>query len=109
MKSVHIAGRSGTSGLVLHEMVQRRADLRLLAPGVEGRDALDREAELLNTADVVVLCLPPAVAEKTLARITNPDVRVIDTSTAHGVTDGWVAVTLTDASGSAPWSRRHVM
>jgi N-acetyl-gamma-glutamyl-phosphate reductase len=90
MKSVYIAGRSGTSGLVLHEMVQRRADLRLLAPEVEGRAALEREAKLLNAADAVVLCLPPAVGEKTLARITNPDVRVIDTSTAHGVADGWV-------------------
>jgi N-acetyl-gamma-glutamyl-phosphate reductase len=90
MKSVYIAGRSGTSGLVLHEMVQRREDLRLLAPEVQGRGALDRETELLNSADVVILCLPPAVGEKTLARITNPGVRVIDTSTAHSVADGWV-------------------
>jgi N-acetyl-gamma-glutamyl-phosphate reductase len=89
MKSVYIAGRSGTSGLVLHEMIQRRADLRLLAPEVQGRDALDRETELLNTADVVILCLPPAVAERTLARITNPDVRVIDTSTAHSAAAEW--------------------
>jgi N-acetyl-gamma-glutamyl-phosphate reductase len=90
MKSVYIAGRSGTSGLVLHEMLRLREDLRLLATEVQGRDALDRETELLNAADVAVLCLPPPVAEKTLARITNPDVKVIDTSTGHGVTDGWV-------------------
>jgi N-acetyl-gamma-glutamyl-phosphate reductase len=90
MKSVYIAGRSGTSGLMLHEMVQKRTDLRLLASEVEGRAALERETDMLNAADVVVLCLPPAVAEKTLARITNPEVRVIDTSTAHGVADGWV-------------------
>ena len=90
MKSVYIAGRSGTSGLVLHEMVRRREDLRLLAPEVQGRDALERETELLNAADVAVLCLPAAVVNKTLARITNPDVRVIDTSTAHSVGDQWV-------------------
>src|SRR5947208_3212338 len=90
MKSVYIAGRSGTSGLVLHEMVQRREDCHLLAPEVRGRDPLDRETELLNTADVVVLCLPRTVVNETLARITNPDVRVIDTSTAHSAAEGWV-------------------
>lgn len=90
MKTVYIAGRSGTSGLVLHELMQRREDVRLLAPEIQGRDSLDREPELLNAADVVVLCLPPAVAEKALARITNPDVRVIDTGSAHSVADGWV-------------------
>ncbi len=89
MKSVYLAGRSGTSGLVLHEMLRLREDIRLPATEVQGRDALDRETELLNAADVAVLCLPPAVVEKTLTRITNPAVRVIDTSTSHGVADGW--------------------
>jgi N-acetyl-gamma-glutamyl-phosphate reductase len=71
-------------------MLRLREDVRLLVTEVQGRDALERETELLNAADVAVLCLPPAVAVKTLARVTNPDVRVIDTSTAHGVADGWV-------------------
>jgi N-acetyl-gamma-glutamyl-phosphate reductase len=70
-------------------MLRLREDIRLLATEVQGRDTLDRETELLNAADVAVLCLPPAIAERTLARITNPDVRVIDTSTAHDVADGW--------------------
>ncbi|MBA4191104.1 MAG: N-acetyl-gamma-glutamyl-phosphate reductase [Planctomycetaceae bacterium] len=90
MKSVYIAGRSGTSGLLLHEVLQKREDIRLLAPEVQGRDALDRETELLNTADVAILCLPSAAGKKALARITNPTVRVIDTSTTHSVADGWV-------------------
>ena len=38
---------------------------------------------------MAILCLPAAAVGKTLARITNPDVRVIDTSTAHGAADGW--------------------
>ncbi|MCE9565294.1 MAG: N-acetyl-gamma-glutamyl-phosphate reductase [Planctomycetes bacterium] len=90
MKSVYIAGRSGTSGLLLHEMLQKREDIRLLAPEVQGRDALDRETELLNTADVAILCLPSAAGKKALSRITNPTIRVIDTSTTHSVADGWV-------------------
>lgn len=90
MKSVYIAGRSGTSGLVLHELVQKREDVRLLAPDVQGRDALERETELLNAADVAILCLPSAAVNRTLERITNPNVRVIELSTAHSVADGWV-------------------
>ena len=90
MKSVYIAGRSGASGLVLHELVQRREDVRLLSlPDGSTRDA-DREAELLNAADVVVLCLPPAAASTALERVTNPNVRVIDNSAPRGTSDGWV-------------------
>jgi N-acetyl-gamma-glutamyl-phosphate reductase len=90
MKSVYIAGRSGTSGLLLHELVRQREDIRLLSPDIQGRDAVEREAELLNAADVVILCLPPAAVNKMLERINNPDVKVIDNSTAHSIADGWV-------------------
>jgi N-acetyl-gamma-glutamyl-phosphate reductase len=88
MPSVHVAGQSGASGLLLHEMLERRADLRLLSGG--GRANAELEAELLEAADVVILCLPPAAATATLARIVNPAVRVIDNSAAHRVADGWV-------------------
>jgi N-acetyl-gamma-glutamyl-phosphate reductase len=90
MKSVYIAGRSGTSGLLLHELLRKRGDIHLMAPEVQGREALDRETELLNTADVAILCLPSAAGKKALSRITNPDVKVIDTSTTHSIAEGWV-------------------
>ncbi|VTR93682.1 n-acetyl-gamma-glutamyl-phosphate reductase : N-acetyl-gamma-glutamyl-phosphate reductase OS=Burkholderia cepacia GN=argC PE=3 SV=1 [Gemmata massiliana] len=90
MKSVYIAGRSGASGLVLHELVQRREDIRLLSlPDGRTLDG-DREVELLNVADVAVLCLPRAAADAALGRITNPNVRVIDNSTPRSAADGWV-------------------
>ena len=90
MKTVYIAGRSGTSGLVLHELVRQRDDLRLLSPEVQGRNALARDTDLLNAADVVILCLRSPAVKETLERITNPDVKVIDLSTTHSVADGWV-------------------
>jgi len=90
MKSVYIAGQSGASGLVLHELVRQREDIRLLSREMQGRESLDRETELLNTADVVILCLPLGVVHKTVERITNLDVRVIDNSTAHSVAEDWV-------------------
>jgi N-acetyl-gamma-glutamyl-phosphate reductase len=77
--------------LTQHELVQKREDLRLLSPpGLRGPDALERETELLNTSDVAILCLPPAVIGEILGRITNPEVRVIDNSSAHRTSDGWV-------------------
>ncbi len=117
MKSVYIAGRSGTSGLVLHSLVQQRQDLRLLSTEVQGRAALERETDLLNAADVAILCLPPAVVKETLASITNPDVRVIDNSTSHSVADGWLRLetcrrgarsraTLSGLSAEAPVRRQ---
>jgi N-acetyl-gamma-glutamyl-phosphate reductase len=88
MKSVYIAGRSGASGLLLQSMLQHREDLRLL-PGGEGRGSADAESEQLNSADVVVLCLPPAGVRATLARLVNPCVKVVDNSAEHRVADGW--------------------
>jgi N-acetyl-gamma-glutamyl-phosphate reductase len=91
MKSVYIAGQSGTSGLVLHALVQPREDLCLLSlPDPRERDAVERETELLNSAEVVILCLPPVGVEEALGRITNPNVKVIDNSSAHRISEGWV-------------------
>ncbi len=45
---------------------------------------------LLNAADIVFLCLPDAGAIEAVDMIVNPHVRVIDASTAHRVSEGWV-------------------
>jgi N-acetyl-gamma-glutamyl-phosphate reductase len=56
---------------------------------VERKDSRAR-ARALNEADVVILCLPDEAAREAVALVTNPDVRVIDASTAHRVAPGWV-------------------
>ena len=45
---------------------------------------------MLNSADVVVLCLPDDAARESVALIENPSVRVLDASTAHRTAKGWV-------------------
>lgn len=75
--------------MMLCELLRRRSDLHLLAAGTDGRAAESRETELLNTADVVVLCLPSATAVRAVGRITNRDVRVLDLSSEHVLADGW--------------------
>ncbi len=47
-------------------------------------------AELLNGADLVILCLPDDAAREAVSLIANPLVKVIDASTAHRIAPGWV-------------------
>lgn len=46
--------------------------------------------KLLNEVDVVFLCLPDDAARESVSLIQNSSVCVIDGSTAHRVTEGWV-------------------
>ncbi|MBP5611060.1 MAG: N-acetyl-gamma-glutamyl-phosphate reductase, partial [Clostridia bacterium] len=44
----------------------------------------------LNSAAVSFLCLPDAAAVEAVYLVTNPESVIIDTSTAHRVSDAWV-------------------
>jgi len=87
---IFIDGAAGTTGLEIHERLAARMDLSVIRLAeVERKDSRAR-ARALNEADVVILCLPDEAAREAVALITNPDVRVIDASTAHRVAPGWV-------------------
>ena len=58
--------------------------------GVAAGEERTKLEEMLNTADIVFLCLPDAAAEEAVSLIENPKVKVIDTSTAHRVSESWV-------------------
>ncbi|UXY14229.1 N-acetyl-gamma-glutamyl-phosphate reductase [Chitiniphilus purpureus] len=88
--TLFIDGEHGTTGLQIVERLSGREDLALLSLPVELRRSVpDREA-LLNSADIVILCLPDDAAKESVAAIHNPAVRVIDASTAHRVAPDWV-------------------
>ena len=87
---VFIDGREGTTGLQLWERLSRRTDLELLRIGEARRKDPAERKKLLNTADLVFLCLPDAAAREAVDMIESEKTRVIDASTAHRTAEGWV-------------------
>ncbi|MFJ2548663.1 N-acetyl-gamma-glutamyl-phosphate reductase [Pseudomonas sp. NPDC087612] len=87
---VFIDGDQGTTGLQIHARLNARNDLRLLTLPAGERKNLHLRAEAINSADVAILCLPDDAAREAVAAIVNPQVRVIDASSAHRTTPGWV-------------------
>jgi len=87
---VFIDGEAGTTGLQIRQRLEGRGDLSLLSIPADRRKDAGHRAELLNEADLVVLCLPDGAAREAVSLIANPKVKVIDASTAHRTAPGWV-------------------
>lgn len=87
---VYIDGQSGTTGLQIHERIGSREDLELLRIDEDKRHDIEERRKFLNSADIVFLCLPDDSAREAVSLIDNPDVRVIDASTAHRTNPDWV-------------------
>ena len=86
---IYIDGQSGTTGLQIYERIGAREDLELLRISEEKRHDTEERRKYLNAADLVFLCLPDEGAREAVSLIDNPDVRVIDASTAHRTAPGW--------------------
>lgn len=88
-KTVFIDGEAGTTGLQIKERLEKRTDLLILHLHDFERKDQTRRANMLNSADIVILCLPDNAACEAVSMIKNNNVKVIDASTAHRVADGW--------------------
>ncbi len=86
---IFVDGQEGTTGLRIHEMLARRADVEVLRIDTDKRKDPAERARLLNAADVAFLCLPDAAAREAAALVDNPHTCVIDASTAHRTAAGW--------------------
>ncbi|MCV3765332.1 N-acetyl-gamma-glutamyl-phosphate reductase [Rhizobium sp. TRM95796] len=87
---IFIDGEHGTTGLQIRARMAERRDVELLSiPETERRNAEMRE-DLLNSADIAILCLPDDASKEAVAMTAaNPKVRIIDTSTAFRVHPDW--------------------
>lgn len=89
MKKVFIDGSAGTTGLRIYERLSERKDIELISlPEELRKDAVARK-DALNRCDIAFLCLPDDAARESVSMIENPDVTVIDTSTAHRTDSLW--------------------
>ena len=88
-KKVFIDGKAGTTGLRIYDRLSQRQDIQLLTLSDEERKVTQRRQDMLNSCDIAFLCLPDDAAREAISLIENPDVIVLDTSTAHRTLDDW--------------------
>ena len=86
---VFIDGSEGTTGLRIHERLDNRDDIELSTIAPELRKDPAERSHLINSSDITFLCLPDSAAREAVALVTNPNVRIIDASTAHRTEAGW--------------------
>lgn len=89
MTKVFIDGKAGTTGLRIYERLSERDDVTLILLSDDQRKDAGARKKALNECDIAFLCLPDDAAKEAVAMIENPDVVVIDASTAHRTEPGW--------------------
>ncbi|MDM0065213.1 N-acetyl-gamma-glutamyl-phosphate reductase [Variovorax sp. J31P207] len=87
--NIFIDGDQGTTGLDLQNRL-RGGEFRISTLPTEVRKDAAARRDALNACDIAILCLPDAAARDAVAMIENPSVRVIDASSAHRTSPGWV-------------------
>ena len=89
MKKIFIDGKAGTTGLRIYERLSDRKDVSLILLSDEERKDPTARKNALNSCDIAFLCLPDDAARESVSMIENPEVVVIDASTAHRTEAGW--------------------
>jgi N-acetyl-gamma-glutamyl-phosphate reductase len=87
---VFIDGEAGTTGLQIRQRLAGRRDLQVVSIDPAKRKDPAARADMLNSADAVILCLPDDAAKEAVGLVTNNATRIIDASTAYRVDPHWV-------------------
>ena len=86
---IFIDGKEGTTGLRIYERLAARPDLKILTLPASFRKDPSARKDAIHAADIAVLCLPDAAARESVTMAEGSDTRILDTSTAHRVLEGW--------------------
>ena len=86
---VFIDGQEGTTGLKIVERFENRNDIEILNISDELRKNPFERKRFINESDFTFLCLPDDAAMESVSLATNPNVRIIDASTAHRTNHKW--------------------
>ena len=91
--TVFIDGEAGTTGLQIAERLAALSGITVKSIDVKLRKDAAARAAMMRDVDAVVLCLPDDAAKEAvaLAATLGKDApKIVDASTAHRVTQGWV-------------------
>lgn len=83
MKKVFIDGKAGTTGLRIFDRLSLRKDIEIMSLKEEERKDAECRRNALNSCDIAFLCLPDDAAREAVSMVTNKNVKILDTSTAH--------------------------
>ena len=88
--SVFIDGAVGTTGLEIAQRLEGRSEFALLLLGEAERKSAAARRDAYHAADFAILCLPDDAAREAVALAEGARVRIIDASSAHRVSRGWI-------------------
>jgi N-acetyl-gamma-glutamyl-phosphate reductase len=89
-RTVFIDGAAGTTGLEIADRLAGQSEYALLILDDDQRKSEAARRAAFHAADFAVLCLPDEAAREAVALAEGSKVRIIDASSAHRVTPGWV-------------------
>ena len=87
---LYIDGQAGTTALRIRDWLAGRDDIEVVVLPEALRKESTARRQALQSADIVLLCLPDDAAKEAATWLADSRVRILDASTAHRVTDGWV-------------------
>jgi N-acetyl-gamma-glutamyl-phosphate reductase len=87
---ISIDGQAGTTALRIREWLAGRDDLEVVILPEELRKDAAARKQALRDAAIVLLCLPDDAARDAATWLAGSPVRILDASTAHRVSKGWV-------------------